>query len=187
VNDTATSPTPDLSAFRPGTLVFMGLLSMLAGILALGAPLVVGTTATMLVGIALLVGGLFETVTAFSASPARSRFASLLGGLLSVVCGGLVLARPLLGLAVLTLVLAAYFLVDGLLRIALAFQLKPLRGWGLTLVGGFVTCLLAAMIWSKWPLSGVWAIGTLVGIRLLFSGGSLLALGSLAGKAEPAA
>lgn len=34
------------------------------------------------------------------------------------------------------------------------------------------------MLLSEWPLSGVWAVGTLVGISLLFSGFSILAIGS---------
>jgi len=36
------------------------------------------------------------------------------------------------------------------------------------------------MIWGQFPISGAWAIGTLVGIRMLFSGSSLIMLGSAA-------
>jgi len=38
--------------------------------------------------------------------------------------------------------------------------------------------VLALLIWNQWPLSGVWAIGTLVGIQLVFSGMSMIAVGS---------
>ena len=34
------------------------------------------------------------------------------------------------------------------------------------------------MILKGWPLSGVWAIGILVGVRLLFAGMTMLTLGS---------
>jgi len=37
--------------------------------------------------------------------------------------------------------------------------------------------VLGMMIWSQWPLSGAWAVGTLVGIDLLFTGWSTLAIG----------
>jgi len=39
------------------------------------------------------------------------------------------------------------------------------------------------MLWSQFPLSGAWAVGTLVGVRLLFSGFSLI---SVAGSVSSA-
>ncbi len=47
------------------------------------------------------------------------------------------------------------------------------------LVGGIATLALAFMIGSDWPFSGAWAIGVLVGVRLLFAGWSMIALGSV--------
>ena len=34
-------------------------------------------------------------------------------------------------------------------------------------------------IWREWPVSGAWAIGMLVGIRLIFAGWSMVALGAV--------
>ena len=36
------------------------------------------------------------------------------------------------------------------------------------------------MIWRQFPLSGAWAIGTLVGVRMIMSGWTLFAVGGLA-------
>jgi uncharacterized membrane protein HdeD (DUF308 family) len=38
------------------------------------------------------------------------------------------------------------------------------------LFDGVVTLVLAAMIGSAWPVSSLWAIGTLVGASMSFSG-----------------
>ena len=46
--------------------------------------------------------------------------------------------------------------------------------------GGVLGIVLGIMIWRRWPLSGVWAIGTLVGIHLLFTGMTLVGIGSAA-------
>jgi uncharacterized membrane protein HdeD (DUF308 family) len=62
----------------------------------------------------------------------------------------------------------------------LSFRLKPAKGWGWTLFSGIVTVLLGGLIWSEWPISGVWAIGTLLGIHLIFDGWSEIALASAA-------
>jgi uncharacterized membrane protein HdeD (DUF308 family) len=41
-------------------------------------------------------------------------------------------------------------------------------GW--ILLDGIVTLLLGLMIYMQWPSSSGWAIGTLVGVSMIFSG-----------------
>ena len=53
------------------------------------------------------------------------------------------------------------------------------KGWFWLLVGGIAAIILALMIWRDWPFSGEWAIGILVGIRLIFAGWSMVALGAV--------
>jgi uncharacterized membrane protein HdeD (DUF308 family) len=101
-------------------------------------------------------------------------------GILTVVSGLLVLGHPLAGLAFLTLLLAAYFLVDGVFTVVEAFQVRPRASWGWTLFSGVASIVLAYLIWREWPLTGAWAIGLLIGLRLLFSGWALIALGTAA-------
>jgi uncharacterized membrane protein HdeD (DUF308 family) len=38
------------------------------------------------------------------------------------------------------------------------------------MLDGIITLVLALMIWSTWPSSAVWVVGTLVGISMLSSG-----------------
>jgi uncharacterized membrane protein HdeD (DUF308 family) len=40
--------------------------------------------------------------------------------------------------------------------------------------------VLGFLLLREWPLSGLWAIGTLVGINLLFAGFSIISVGSAA-------
>ena len=40
--------------------------------------------------------------------------------------------------------------------------------------------MLGWMIWNQWPLSGAWAIGVLVGIKLLVVGWAIVCLGMAA-------
>jgi uncharacterized membrane protein HdeD (DUF308 family) len=93
--------------------------------------------------------------------------------LLGVVYGAIgfyLLTRPVAGLASLTLAVAVYLFVEGVLEFILSLQLRPAPGSGWLLVDGIVTLVLAVMIWSTWPSSAAWVIGTLVGISMLFSG-----------------
>jgi len=59
-------------------------------------------------------------------------------------------------------------------------------GSGWLLFDGIVTLLLAFMILGTWPSSKIWAIGTLVGVSMLFSGISRCAARSLAASVERA-
>ena len=80
------------------------------------------------------------------------------------------------GLASLTIAFAVYLLLEAILEFVLGFILRPLPGSRWLLFDGIVTLILAVMIWRSWPSSSAWAIGTLVGVSMLFSGASRLML-----------
>ena len=69
------------------------------------------------------------------------------------------------------------WLADVLYAIA-AFRAKPDRGWGWLLFSGVVSLILGILIWRQWPMSGLWAIGILLGIRILMAGFGMIFVGS---------
>src|SRR5207248_4407466 len=97
-----------------------------------------------------------------------------------------VVASPGAAAAVLTLLLAAYFLVAGLFRIAVALAVRfPHRGWDL--FGGAVAALLGVLIAAEWPSSAAWVIGTFLGIDLLLRGWAWVMLALAVRQPAPAA
>jgi uncharacterized membrane protein HdeD (DUF308 family) len=158
-----------------------GVVTLVMGMLAIAAPFVAGVAAAMMVGFLLVLAGGAQTIYAFQAgSFGRGLMVFLFGGI-TIVAGAATLLSPVAGLATLTMILIAYFIVDGAFALIAGFQLKPAQGWGWMVVSGLVTVLLALLIWQQWPFSGAWAVGTLVGVRLIFSGMSMMAIGA-AGK-----
>jgi len=151
-----------------------GWIILIAGILALLSPLVSGLAVAMVVAVLLIFAGLTRVMHAFKGGG----FWAGLFGVLAVIVGLVMLGRPLLGLASLTMILVVYFLALGISEIIAAIQIRPAPGWGVLLFSGIVSAVLALLIWNQWPLSGVWVIGTLVGIQLVFSGMSMIAVGS---------
>ena len=71
--------------------------------------------------------------------------------------------------------IAALFLVSGVGRMLYAVAAR-FHDWGWALLGGLVTFLLGLMIWQSWPVSGLWVIGTFVGIDLIFRGWAWVSL-----------
>ena len=165
-----------------GWLIALGVIEIIAGILAIGSPLITGIAVTILVGAMLVVAGIARIISVFKADSFGSGVLAFIGGLLGTIAGFLLLARPGIGLATLTLLMAAYLIADGVSRVVLAFRIKPAGGWGWMVFGGLISVLLGLFIGWEWPLSGTWAIGTWVGVHLLVTGMSTISIGRSARK-----
>jgi len=95
-----------------------------------------------------------------------------------LLAGIVLLWNPWQGLATLTYVLVAFFLIDGILVIVLALEhRRELSGrWEWMMIGGVMDLVLALIIISGLPGSLAWALGLLVGIDLVWGGMSLIAM-----------
>jgi uncharacterized membrane protein HdeD (DUF308 family) len=166
-----------------GKIVLLGVVTAIAGLLALIWPWISGVAVTVVVGVALVIGGVARLVAAFSAGSFGRGTLAFIGGALTLLAGTILVARPGAGLTALTLLLGAYLLVDGIFGAVLAFRVKPEKGWGWMLFSAVMAFLLGILLLVEWPLSGLWAIGTLVGINLMFAGFSMISIGSAARRA----
>jgi uncharacterized membrane protein HdeD (DUF308 family) len=164
----------------------LGILIILLGVAAIAAPLLASLTSALVLGILLMVGGVVQVVNAFLARSWRGFFAHLLAGVLAFIVGELLIEHPQAAMETLTIVLAAAFMVAGVVRIV-AVLVEDLAGRGWVLLNGIITLMLGVYIWRSWPLSSYWVIGTLVGIDLIFSGWSWVMLGLLVKGAPPRA
>ncbi|HKS73229.1 MAG TPA: HdeD family acid-resistance protein [Terriglobales bacterium] len=153
-----------------GWAVAVSVLLIILGIVAIALPFVAGIAVTSIVGWMLIFGGITHIVAAFHARGAGAVLWELLVGLVYLVGGGYMIFHPLLGIATLTLFLAAVFLAEGVFEVVSYFNIRGMKNAGWMLFDGLVTILLAGLIWFHWPSSSVWAIGTIVGISLLMSG-----------------
>ena len=163
-----------------GWLVGLGVLTVVAGFLSIMSPMLGGLGVVFLIGIAMAIGGVARTVGVFRAGSFGQGALALIGGILTFGAGLILVARPGVGLAGLTLLLGGYLLVDGISGAILAFHVRPENGWGWMLFSAAMGVLLGFLLLREWPLSGLWAIGTLVGVNLLFTGFSFISIGSAA-------
>jgi uncharacterized membrane protein HdeD (DUF308 family) len=78
----------------------------------------------------------------------------------------------------LTLLLIAFFAVEGVVSILFALEHKrELSGrWGWMLLSGIVDLVLSALILAGLPGTAAWALGLLVGINMVFGGVALIAM-----------
>ena len=93
---------------------------------------------------------------------------SLMGAIIYIVVGILMLIYPLTGILTLTLLIGIFFLLEGIAKIAVSFELKPATNWGWLLFSGIIALIMSAIILFGWPGTSLWVLGLLVGITLYF-------------------
>lgn len=160
-----------LEAVRPhwGWFLAGGIAFILLGVVALVYAFSVTVITVAFFGWLLIVSGLVHIVEAFRARGWSGVLLHLFGGLLEIVVGIIVAASPLRGALAITVVLAAYLMVGGLFRIFGAIALA-FKGSGWMALGGVVSLLLGLALWWGWPVTGLWFIGTAVGVDLILQG-----------------
>lgn len=168
-----------------GNLRWLGIALIVLGAIAIITPAVAGSAVVIVVGLILLIAGVTQVVRGLRAEAWSEKLLTTIMGVISAVAGIAVIGHPLLGLAFLTLLLLAYFLVEGAWKIIASFRYRPAEGWIWLLVSGVLSVVLGLLIWNQWPVSGLWAVGVLVGINLLGTGIALVTLAStIAGAAR---
>jgi uncharacterized membrane protein HdeD (DUF308 family) len=152
-----------------------GIVMMVLGFLAVAVPMLATLAVEIFVGWLFFVAGLFRAVWVWRSRQTPGFAWSLLTAVLAIVLGLLLILRPLAGVLTLTMVLVAFFVIEGIASIVAAIEHRQhLPSWGWVLFSGIIDLLLAYLIWAGWPSSASWAIGLLVGINMLFLGLSLV-------------
>ena len=162
-------------------VLILGIVLAVLGVICLIVPFQTGMAISVILGLFFIAGGVIRAMFAFIGLTWGSTLLRLLFGVLMVIVGLWMVINPDAGVRVMSLWLAIYFLVDGILGVIYSFQLRPIGGGGWVLLDGLMGIVLAWMIWSQWPFSGDAAVGILIGIKLILDGGTLISLG-MAGR-----
>jgi len=155
-----------------------GIILVILGLAAIALPPIAGLAVTVVLGWLFLIGGVVGLIATFNEKNAPGFWWSLFSAAIAVLAGGVLLANPLHGVATITYVLIAFFIIDGVLIIVMALEhRRELSGrWQWMMLGGVMDLVLAAIIIEGLPGTLTWALGLLVGIDLLWGGMSLIAM-----------
>jgi len=168
------------SALHTHWVLFLieGLVLVLLGAIAIVVPPLATLTYTILIGWVFLISGAVGLVTTFWMRHAPGFWWSLLSAVIAILAGLLLLGWPVTGALSLTLVLTAFFIVEGIASIMYAIEHRnQLSGrWGWMLLSGIVDLILAAIIIAGLPGTAAWALGLLVGINMLFGGAAMIGM-----------
>ncbi len=177
-----------IASLGSGGSIVWAILLIVFGILAIALPLATSIGVVLILAWLLVFSGGFQFIHAFRSHGAGSIAWKLLVAVVYLAAGLYFVMHPLLGVASFTLVLACFFVAEGVIDLVVYFANRSARGAGWILFDGIVTLILGVMVWSHWPNSSAWVIGTLVGISMIMTGYTRLMLSVVArriGKVMP--
>ena len=164
--------------------MFMGIALTILGIAGLYMVGTLTIVSGWWFGILVIAGGILTLVDAFRAEGWKAKLWEILIALAYIVAGLVMVMNPGASAVWFTMFIAAFLLVSGVFRIIIGFQIKgEVKGWGWTVFGGIASIILAIMIFSQWPFSGLWVIGLFIAIEMIMQGTSMISI-ALAAKAS---
>lgn len=184
----AANVVKELKALRDHWVWFLalGIAMVLLGTFAISFACIVTltVTATWLFGFLILASGIGEIIHSFWIGRWSGMLFHLLMGVLYVLVGFLIVDQPESAAIQLTLLVAFFLMVSGIIRIVTALS-EQFLGWGWVAFNGVVTFILGMMIYKRWPDDSLWVIGMFIGIDLIMNGWAWIML-SLGVRRMPA-
>lgn len=148
--------------------LIIGLILMLIGVIGIAAPWLIALQTALLIAALFIIGGVFWAIHTYQYG--LGYWSDWIKPALLLVSGLLILIYPKGGVAVIGLLLAFYLLMDAVISFSMAFNLRPIPGWGWMAFNGTVSLLLALLFLVGWPESSMFMVGIFVAISLLIDG-----------------
>jgi uncharacterized membrane protein HdeD (DUF308 family) len=163
-----------------------GIILIILGVAAIVVPVIATLAFELVIGWLFLISGIVGLITSFWMRNAPGFWWSLLSAVIGIAAGLVLLRWPINGTFSLTIVLIAFFAMEGIVTIMYAIDHRnQLSGrWGWMLASGIVDLILAGIIFAGLPGTAAWALGLLVGINMVFGGTAMI---GMALAARPAA
>ena len=154
------------------SFVVLAILYVLLGLVLLLWPITVMDVLCYLTGGILLLYGVFAIVGFCRVEERRaSSFLALFLGIVAAAVGAVLLLQPALFQSILTIILGIYILIDGLLNLKRALELRRMEhgGWTIYLVLSLITVVLGLVVIFHPMLAGATLV-QLIGASLVYSG-----------------
>lgn len=162
---------------RWGWFVALGVGMLIAGGIA-SSNLFAATLASVIyIGAMMLIAGVMQIAHALATNGWAKRSTPLFSGILYVVTGAIVFFDPVLASASISMVIGVFLSLSGISRIIYGFRKRSQSGFGWIIASGVLSLVAGAVIVSAWPGIGLWLLGALLSIDLLFQGWSFLIFG----------
>lgn len=151
-----------------GWILTYGIVSLVFGVLAFLNPFTATYAATLVIGSFFIAAGILSIAAGVASKGHEGRGYTFGFGILSLIVGLLMAFNPISGALSLTLMVAIWLGVRGVLEIGLGARFN--RGRGMMILLGLVNVLLAIYVFATLPLSSLTLPGFILGISFILGG-----------------
>lgn len=160
------------ASLRPGAgwgwILAYGILSALLGLAAFLFPVPATFAATLVIGAFLIASGLVSIGAGIFGKGHEGRGYAIGFGIVSLIIGLIMAFEPATGAISITLLIAAWLALRGVLEIGLGARMRRRRGWMIAL--GVLNIILALFVLATLPWSAMTLPGYILGLSFLFGG-----------------
>ena len=170
-----------------GWFVALGIGLIIAGFIASANVFASTIVSVIYVGAMMLVGAVFQLVHAFTARGWKRGTLNILSALFYGVAGLVIVYDPILSAVYISLVIGALLVAAGIVRFITALRDRTHNGWGWVAASSVATVIVGILILATWPAVGLWLLGMMLAVDLIFQGCGFVAFGfALKGNAPAA-
>lgn len=172
---------PPLSPrLKPNWFIGIGIVLITLGAVALVDAIVATLASVVVLGMLLIFSGIAYLGQSFAHRdvPGSRFWITALMGFLYALSGILLIQEPITGSFFLTAFMAGCLMASGVMRGIWAAGNRHVANWWMLVLSAVVSLLTGIFIFVTLPWSGLWLIGTFIGIELIFGGVSAIAFGN---------
>jgi uncharacterized membrane protein HdeD (DUF308 family) len=151
-----------------GWLMAYGILSLVLGLAAFVEPFIATFAATIVIGVFFLLAGIASIAAGLMGGRREGRTYAILFGIVSLFIGAIMVFDPVSGALSLTLVVAIWLAVRGVMEFLWGVRFTRHRGWMIAL--GVINVLLALLILATISWTALTLPGYILGVSFLFAG-----------------
>jgi uncharacterized membrane protein HdeD (DUF308 family) len=167
---TSPAASDDRSNRGSGFSMVLSILLIVCGVLAIVLPIEMSFGVVIVTSWLLMFSAVVQFVHLFRCRGFGQGVWKFLIAIAYLTTGIYLRLHPGFGIAALTLILIAFFVIQGLIDIAIYFRTRNSGVSAWLLIDGLITLILGLMIWRHWPTNSLWVIGLLAGINMISTG-----------------
>jgi uncharacterized membrane protein HdeD (DUF308 family) len=160
-----------------GWFVALGVGELVLGGIASANLMAANLASVLVIGAAMVIAGGFQIIHGFSTRGLPGFLFWQLAGIVYTAAGAIILYDPVLASLTLSLTVGAFLVAAGVMRAWAGFNTRPVAGWRWIVAAGVLTFSVGVMLVAPWPAIGLWLLGAMLAVDLIFQGWGLIMLG----------
>jgi len=160
-----------------GWFIALGVGELIVGGIASANLMAANLASVLVIGVAMAVAGIFQIVHAFTVRGLRGFLFWQLAGIVYLAAGAIILYDPIFASLTLSLTAGIFLIAAGVMRVWAGFHARPAAGWRWIVAAGVVTFCVGGVVVAAWPSIGLWLLGAMLVVDLIFQGWGLIMFG----------